>query len=81
VPDAARRRQCGTYRHSLRFIVVPFKIPRRIYLVTALPKGDTGKVLRRKLTASLGKAPAEHRRPPRGALRIPAKVIGQSSRR
>jgi acyl-CoA synthetase (AMP-forming)/AMP-acid ligase II/thioesterase domain-containing protein len=46
-------------RRFLRDILVPFKIPRRIHLVAALPKGDTGKVLRRKLTASLGTAPAE----------------------
>jgi acyl-CoA synthetase (AMP-forming)/AMP-acid ligase II/acyl carrier protein len=46
-------------RQFLHKILVPFKIPRRIHVVTALPKGDTGKVLRRELTARFGAGPVE----------------------
>ena len=46
-------------RQFLRKILSPFMIPRRIHVVTALPKGDTGKVLRRNLTAKFGTGPIE----------------------
>jgi oxalate---CoA ligase len=37
-------------RQFLQPILTPSKIPRRIFLVAALPKGDTGKVQRRRLS-------------------------------
>ncbi len=39
-------------RRFLQQSLVAFKIPRRIHLVSRLPKGDTGKVLRQALTRS-----------------------------
>ncbi len=46
-------------RRFLQAALAPFKIPRRIHLVSSLPKGDTGKVLRKELTRLFG-APAGH---------------------
>lgn len=37
-------------RQFLQETLVPYKIPRRIHLVSSLPKGETGKVLRQELT-------------------------------
>ncbi len=41
-------------RRFLRASMAPFKIPRRIHIVATLPKGETGKVLRRELSQLFG---------------------------
>ena len=49
-------------RKYLQEQVAPFKIPRRIVIRNQLPKGTTGKIMRRKLTDSwVDKAPTETR--------------------
>jgi oxalate---CoA ligase len=40
-------------RRHLKTSLAAFKIPRRIHIVTALPKGDTGKVRRQELSRTL----------------------------
>src|SRR4029077_15061402 len=55
-------------RQFLQTILVPFKIPRRVHIVTSLPKGDTGKISRPELarlfgTSSAGRSSVEWRWP------------------
>jgi acyl-CoA synthetase (AMP-forming)/AMP-acid ligase II/thioesterase domain-containing protein/acyl carrier protein len=50
-------------RRFLRTTLVPFKIPRRIHIVAALPKGDTGKVRRQDLSRVYGADSVEHTAP------------------
>jgi long-chain acyl-CoA synthetase len=38
-------------REFVRDRVAAYKYPRRLWVVDALPKGPTGKILRRKITA------------------------------
>lgn len=45
-------------RRFLKPLLVPFKIPRRIHILTTIPKGDTGKVRRQDLPALIP-APAK----------------------
>jgi oxalate---CoA ligase len=45
-------------RQFLQTILVPFKIPRRIHIVTSLPKGDTGKIRRPELARLFGTSSA-----------------------
>lgn len=44
-------------RRFLRATLVPSKVPRRIHIVAALPKGETGKVLRQDLSKMFADAP------------------------
>ncbi|MFC9497170.1 hypothetical protein [Streptomyces sp. NPDC056982] len=38
-------------REFVRARVAPYKYPREVWLVDALPKGATGKILKREITA------------------------------
>ena len=54
-------------RQFLRVTVAPFKIPRRIHIVAALPKGETGKVQRRDLSEMFGAELVEQSSSPWGS--------------
>ena len=49
-------------RSFLQTQIAPFKVPRRIHFVDVLPKGNTGKVLRAKLSEQFG--PSARKQPP-----------------
>lgn len=58
-------------RQHLRKLLAPFKIPRRIYVLDALPKGEGGKVRRRELADLCLVAPDERQSvKPRSTLEI-----------
>jgi len=50
-------------RRYLRTTLVPYKIPRRIHIVAALPKGETGKIRRLDLSRIYGAGSIEHTAP------------------
>ncbi len=54
-------------RRHLKTSLVPFKIPRRIHIVPALPKGDTGKVRRQDLSRTFATAAPEQSSSPFGS--------------
>jgi acyl-CoA synthetase (AMP-forming)/AMP-acid ligase II/thioesterase domain-containing protein/acyl carrier protein len=57
-------------RQFLQPILTPSKIPRRIFLVAALPKGDTGKVQRRRLSEMFKPGTAHSQSEPCSTLEI-----------
>ena len=52
---ATARRRCGTSRH-VKENVAAYKYPRHLWLVDELPKGPTGKILKREIVAACGGA-------------------------